>query len=153
MEDARLRHAGMGRVLFIRVSVATFDEKDLLKAWPLLCACVWPDSETAGAVASGRKKACAPPALSPRGALELVNGLMDSIRFGDMPKEWTELLRAPSQRLEDLQEQLDEALGDRDVRKAQQLIDSIEHTLDEAEKAMNTIQDRFPRSFWKTGSA
>ena len=35
----------MGRILFIRVSAVTFDEKDVIKAWPTLCAVVWPDPE------------------------------------------------------------------------------------------------------------
>ncbi|MDR2489402.1 MAG: hypothetical protein LBD42_07920 [Desulfovibrio sp.] len=135
----------MGRILFIRVKVETFAVKDVVKAWPLLCALVWPDSE-AGAALSG-KTARASAASAGQGALELVDALLDFARFGDMPQGGGEPLHALARRLEALRESLDDALGDRNVPAAQKTIDAIENTLDEAEKTVYAIKGKLPDAF------
>ena len=125
----------MGRILFIRVSAATFDEKDVLKAWPMLYAAVWPDPGVEGADTPAKVVRKFLPAPG-RGVLELVDALGDFDRFSDMPKEWRTALQPPAERLEELRARLDEALGDRDVQKAQTLTGAIEDALDEAEAIM-----------------
>lgn len=125
----------MGRILFIRVSAATFDEKDVLKAWPMLYAAVWPDPGVEGADTPAKVVRKFLPAPG-RGVLELVDALGDFVRFSDMPKEWRTALQPPAERLEELRARLDEALGDRDVQKAQTLTGAIEDALDEAEAIM-----------------
>ncbi len=119
------------RILFIRVSAETYDEKDLPKAWPKLCALAWPDTETG---ASSKKLL---PALTPdakRGVLQLVDALVEHIRFGLMPESMRKALQESAASLESLRADLDEALGDRDVPKASGLAGRIEDALDAAEQ-------------------
>jgi hypothetical protein len=130
----------MGRALFIRVRAETYDEKDVLGAWPLLCGLVWPQTRP-GAILPARKARAAVPAG--QGALELADALPDLARFGDMPPAVKQALQTPASRLETLRQRLDDALGDRDVRAAQTVIDALEQTLDEAEKALDAIPGKF----------
>ena len=129
----------MGRILFIRVSAVTFDEKDVIKAWPMLCAMVWPDPELDG-INSTRKIVRALAPAPGHGVLELVDALTDIVRFGDMPEIWKTALQGPAQQLAELRERMDEALGNRDVPKAHTLTEAIEDALNEAEKAMRELK-------------
>lgn len=123
----------MSRVLFIRVSAETFNEDDVLKSWPTLCATVWPD---AGANKNDKpsriiKQLAPSPA---KGALALVDAFTEHVRFVADEAERKALLPY-AEKLEGLRKNLDEALGNRDVHKASTLTDAIEDALDEAEKA------------------
>ena len=129
----------MGRILFIRVSAVTFDEKDVIKAWPVLFATVWPDPELDGVTSAAKLARKLAPAVG-RGVLELAEGLTEKLRFGEMPKEWKAALEGPAKRLEDLRQRLDELLGDRDARAAYALTDEIEKALDEAEQAARYLR-------------
>lgn len=124
----------MGRILFIRVSAETYDEKDVLRAWPRLYASVWPDSGVDGSDAP--KKILR--ALTPdpkRGALQLADAVMEHVRFGALPEAGRKVLQESADTLERLRAVLDEALGDRDVQKASGLLNAIEDALDAAEMA------------------
>lgn len=129
----------MGRILFIRVSAATYDERDVLKAWPTLYAAVWPDPGVDGADSPAKivRKYVPDPG---RGALELVDALVEYVRFGSLPEGWKETLRAPADQLEDLRRQMDEALGDQNVQKAQTLTRDIENALDDAEQVARGLR-------------
>lgn len=129
----------MGRILFIRVSAVTFDEKDVVKAWPALCATVWPDPELDGVTSAARLARKLAPAVG-RGVLELADGLTDMMRFGNVPKEWKAALEGPAGRLEEVRRYLDQALSDRNAQKAYALTDDIEKALDEAEQAVRTLK-------------
>ena len=129
----------MGRILFIRVSAVTFDEKDVIKAWPVLFATVWPDPELDGVTSAAKLARKLAPAVG-RGVLELAEGLTEKLRFGEMPKEWKSALEGPAKRLEDLRQRLDELLGERDARAAYALTDEIEKALDEAEQAARDLR-------------
>ena len=128
----------MGRILFIRVSAVTFDEKDVIKAWPVLCAAVWPDPGVSGAPSPAKPARGLIPAAG-RGVLELADGLADMVRFGDASQEWKAALESPLKRLKDVRLRLDEALGDRDARAAYALTEEIEKALDEAEDAARKL--------------
>ncbi len=129
----------MGRILFIRVSAVTFDEKDVIKAWPVLFATVWPDPELDGVASAAKLARKLAPAVG-RGVLELAEGLTEKLRFSDMSKEWKAALEGPAKRLEDLRQRLDELLGDRDARAAYALTNEIEKALDEAEQAARDLR-------------
>ena len=129
----------MARILFIRVSAVTFDEKDVIKAWPMLCATVWPDPELEGIDSTAKIVRKMAP-VAGHGVLELVDALADVVRFGDMPENWKTALQGSAQQLADLRARMDEALGNRDVPKAHALTEAIENALDEAEDVMRGLK-------------
>lgn len=129
----------MGRILFIRVSAVTFDEKDVIRAWPVLCATVWPDPDLEGVTSAAKLARKLAPAAG-RGVLELADGLTDIVRFGDVSQEWKTAMKGPAKRLEEARQRLDEALGDRDAKRAYALTDEIEKALDEAEQAARDLR-------------
>lgn len=122
-----------GRILFIRVSAVTYDEKDVLKTWPMLYAAVWPDPGVDGADSPARIVRKYVPAPG-RGVLELADALVEFVRFGSLPEGWKEALQAPADRLEDLRRKMDDALGDQNVQAARSLTGDIENALDDAER-------------------
>lgn len=127
----------MSRVLFIRVSAATYDEKDVPKTWPMLYSAVWPDpelDETTSPAKLARKLIPAPQ----RGALELVDGFVQYVRFGDIAEARRKALKTVADKLAELRQSLDDALGNRDVQKAQTLCTDIEKTLDSAENVLRS---------------
>ena len=131
----------MGRILFIRVSAETYDEKDVLSAWPLVCASVWPDpaGQSGDSPASIARKIV--PASS-RGVLQLVDAFADYAQYSDMPDEQRDAVKPVSEKLAALRQDLDDALGDRDVHKAWDLTNAIEDALDEAEKALSGLRKK-----------
>lgn len=129
----------MGRILFIRVSAVTYREEEVIRAWPLLCATVWPDPEIDDADSPAKIVRKLVPAPE-RGALELVDRLTDMVQFGELQPEWKTALQVPAATLASLREQLDEALGDRKVAEAQTLTGRIEGALDEAEALLQTLK-------------
>jgi hypothetical protein len=130
----------MGHILFIRVSAETYDEKEVIRAWPKLYAMLWPDAY-AGADASASPEKIIRALLpdSRRGVLQLVDTFVDYAHFGNMPAAARSALGGPAQKLERLRADLSEALGNRDVQTASRLTDAIEDALDEAEKVAREI--------------
>lgn len=125
----------MSRVLFIRVSAKTYDEADVPKSWPMLYAALWPDSSLAG-VDSPAKLARKLVPANDRGVLELADGIVEYVHFGAIPAERAAGLKPGANTLEKLRRELDEALGNRDVARAQKLCDNIEEALDGLERAL-----------------
>ncbi len=115
----------MGRNLFIRVSTATYNEDAVFKDWPRLCALVRPDNPFP----------VLPKDTGPFGVVELLRELADNGAF--LPKGPAAEALAPFlPKLARLRQMMDDALGDRDVKKAHALTDEIEDALDEAEKSL-----------------
>jgi hypothetical protein len=112
----------MGRLLQIRVSASTFKPEDVERAWPKLVAAAWPQ----GITPAGRI-----------GVLELVDALSDSFRFGDLPEPVKIEIEPGITRAKYVKHQLEEALGEWNARKANELSDTLEQILDETEKAMH----------------
>ena len=129
----------MARILFIRVRAETFDEKDVIRTWPVLYATVWPDVGVGSTDSPTRLARKLIPSPS-RGVLELVDALVDFTRFGDISGDWKEALEASADRLANVRRHLDEALGDRDVHTAHTLTESIESALDEAEAVLRKLK-------------
>lgn len=128
----------MGRILFIRVSAQTYDEKEVLRAWPKLYASIWPDpevniSETPAGII--RKLVPAPG----KGVLELLDAFTDHVSFGDLPQGWRAALQTKADALAALGRELDDALGEQDVHRARPLCTAIEDGLDEAEAIMRRL--------------
>jgi hypothetical protein len=124
----------MSRVLFLRVSAKTYDEADVPVNWPMLYAAVWPDSGLAGVDSPAGPARGYAPHLE-HGALELADALVDAARFADVSESLFSL-KAGTEKLERLREELDEALGNRNAAEAQKLCDAVEDALDELEKTL-----------------
>ena len=115
----------MGNVLFIRVSAQTYSETAMRKAWPGLCRLALPGDEYSVA-----------PAAREKGVLDLVTALTEGVHFSVFPKEVLPILAPHARELEQLQGQLETALGDHDVPQAKQQANAIERALDKAENAL-----------------
>ncbi len=116
----------MGKLLQVRVSAATWDEGEVAKRWPALCALVWPEPAAPASAAAG----FAPPA---RGVLELAAVLRDGLRFGGWPGKTAEYLRPDIERIARAQDALNEALAVWDARGANRWSEDLEAALDQAE--------------------
>ena len=112
----------MGRILQIRVSAWTYDEDEVLQAWPKLCALVWSQLDQWG------------PAGMKRGVTELAGYLPDALRFSDLPEEVKKALRPGAKKVADILEEMRKALADWDPRRANTLSDALEEALFELEK-------------------
>jgi len=123
----------VGRILFIRVSAETYDEKEVIRAWPKLYAMLWPDADSTGS--PGKMVRDLLPE-SRRGVLQLADAFVERVHFGDVPAGAREALIDAAKIVKRLREDLDAAQGDRDVRVAAGLATAIEDTLDGAEQAM-----------------
>jgi len=123
----------MGRILFIRVSAETYDDKEVLRAWPKLYAMVWPDAWTDSSDSPAKiTRDLLPDAR--RGALQLIDAFVEHVHFGNMPAAARKALGGSAEILERLRADLNEALGNRDAQAASRLTNAIEDALDDAEK-------------------
>ena len=112
----------MGRILQIRVGAWTYDEDEVLQAWPKLCALVWGELDRFGPV--GMK----------HGVTELAEYLPDALRFADMDKETRAQLTPGVQKAADTLAAMRSALAAWDPRRANTLSDELEDALTELEK-------------------
>ena len=112
----------MGRILQIRVSAWTYDEDEVLQAWPKLCAFVWSQLDQWG------------PAGMKRGVTELAGYLPDALRFSELPDDVKRALLPGVKNVAAILEDMRKALADWDPRKANTLSDALEEALSELEK-------------------
>jgi len=112
----------VGRILQIRVSAWTYDEDEVLQAWPKLCALVWSQLDQWG------------PAGMKRGVTELAGYLPDALRFSDLPDDVKKLLFPGAKKVAGILDDMRKALADWDPRKANALSDALEEALSELEK-------------------
>ena len=120
----------MGKILQIRVSAWTYDEDEVLAAWPQLCAIVWPQLEQWGPV--GMK----------HGVTELAGYLPDALRFSDLPDEVKKRLRPGSEKVAAVLEEMRSALASWDPRKANALSEALEEALTDLENEALRLQDK-----------
>ncbi|WP_147821796.1 hypothetical protein [Salidesulfovibrio onnuriiensis] len=109
----------MGRILQIRVSASTFDEKDVEKAWPALNKLVWEKGEFMN------------PA---RGVMELAHAAFTAVDAALLPPEQADTLEEGARRAEDIRRRMETALGEWDARTADKLSYELEDALDELEQ-------------------
>lgn len=114
----------MSRVLFVRVSVQTYDEKLIKKYWPSLWRVALPDGIYS---LKGPKQ----------GVFALTAALCDGVKFSLLPEEKCRILKPFAERLSSLERDLESILGDQDVGRAKKCVDAIEACLDEAEQALS----------------
>ena len=112
----------MGKVLQIRVSAWTYDEEEVVEAWPRLCVLVWSQLDKWGPV--GMK----------RGVAELAEYLPDALRFSDLPEEVKKMLRPGTEKVSAVLNEMRSALASWDPRRANTLSDALEEALSELEK-------------------
>ena len=112
----------MGRILQIRVSAWTYDEDEVVQAWPKLCALVWSQLDKWG------------PANMKRGVTELAGYLPDALRFSDVPDTQKKALRPGVEKVASTLGAMRAALADWDPRRANALSDALEEALFELEK-------------------
>ena len=112
----------MGRILQIRVSAWTYDEDEVLQAWPKLCALVWSQLDQWG------------PAGMKRGVTELAGYLPDALRFSELPDDVKRALLPDVKNVAAILEDMRKALADWEPRRANALSDALEEALFELEK-------------------
>ena len=112
----------MGRILQIRVSAWTYDEDEVLQAWPKLCALVWSQLDHWG------------PAGMKRGVTELAGYLPDALRFSELPDDVKRTLLPGVKKVAAILEDMRKALADWEPRRANALSDALEEALFELEK-------------------
>lgn len=109
----------MGRVLQIRVSAWTFDEKDVEKTWPSLNRLVWEKGEFMN------------PA---RGVMELAHAAFVAVDACLLPDTQVNALAQDARHAESIRLKIEAALGDWDAKTADRLTYELEDALDELEK-------------------
>ena len=114
----------MGRILQIRVSAWTYDEDEVLAAWPKLCAAVWPELDKWAPV--GNK----------HGVIELAEALPDVLRFGKWSKELKADCADAVRVIDEIRERIEKALSDWKPEDANHASDELEAALNELEKIM-----------------
>jgi hypothetical protein len=107
----------MGRLLQVRVSVWTYNEDDVRKAWPSLWKLAWQDSS----------------AIPKKGVMELADAVFDAVKAGLIPDEQAKALRKDADKADELRQAIEKALSDRKPSEADKLTYSLEDTLDTLE--------------------
>lgn len=130
----------MGRVLAVRLSAVTYNEEDVFRFWPGLCALAWPgQGEVTGKVWKPKAVVfAAPVAAEPvrRGVLDLVHHLGEEFRFGDWTENVRKTMRDDMAALQNAAASLDAALEDWKPREANAATDAIEDALDKLESLL-----------------
>ena len=110
----------MGRILQIRLSAYTFEPEEVKDTWPKLVK-----------IALGVDRVY----QDTLGVLELVNKLKDKVRYDEsLDKNLKQVLLRYVERLEGVQNKLEQALADWLPAEANKLSYQLEDILDEAEK-------------------
>ena len=112
----------MGKILQIRVGAWTYNEDEVVAAWPRLSALVWSELDRWG------------PAGMKRGVTELAEYLPDALRFADISEESRKTLMPGAKKVTDKLNEMRSALADWDPRKANALSDELEDAITELEK-------------------
>lgn len=106
----------MGRVLQVRVSAWTFDEKDVRKQWPALCGLVWKEE---GEFLNAK-----------RGVEELAEAVQTACEAGLLPDEQIKALEKQAADAYSLLEKLRSQLGDWEAKEADKTTYALEDALD-----------------------
>lgn len=109
----------MGKVLQIRVIAVTWDEDLIEEYWPRVAKLAFD----------------VPIKLANHGLLEMVRALADGLEFGKWPEERKKSLGPGIRKAADIRSDLEKALADWEPRKANELSDKLEDTLDALERA------------------
>ncbi len=109
----------MGKVLQIRVIAVTWDEDLIEENWPRLAKLAFD----------------MPVRLANHGLLEMVRALAEGLEFGKWSEERKKALGDGIRKAADIRADLERALADWEPRRANELSDRLEDTLDALERA------------------
>lgn len=109
----------MGKVLQIRVIAVTWDDEMVEDYWPRLAHLGF----------------AVPIKLENHGVLELVRALGEGLRFGKWPADRKEALAPGITKAVAIKDELEKALSDWDPRRANELSNELEDTLDKLERS------------------
>ncbi len=111
----------MGKILNIRVSVNTYDDKDVVKAYPHLHALAWPKDD---------KNILASQTF---GLLELIESLYQASQFAPWEEQIKNILKDDIKKIYLQKQELDKLILARQIKEADTLIYTIEESLQELE--------------------
>ena len=109
----------MGKVLQIRVIATTWDEELVEDYWPRLAQMAFE----------------VPIKLEKRGVLEMVRALADGLEFMKWPEARKERMGPGIREAAKIRQEIERALSDWDPKKANDLSNRLEETLDELERS------------------
>lgn len=109
----------MGKVLQIRVVAVTWDEERIEDYWPRI----------------SRLAFSVPIKLANHGVLEMVRALHEGMQFEKWPEERKAALGPGIEKCEEIRKELERALADWDPKKANELSNALEDSLDKLERA------------------
>lgn len=121
----------MGKLLFIRVCAATYDEDEVEKTWPKLYALAWPGNPDI--VQKGVENAFG---SSKKGVLELAEKAVDLLKYGKGRETKTQGIVEQAEDLQKALRGLEHALGERDIPLANKFTIAVEQSLDALENAL-----------------
>lgn len=113
----------MGKILQVRVAVSTYDEAEVKRSWPKAYKLGFLD------------ESLTPPSRV-RGVMELVDGLVDQARFGDMPKETRKILDEKLPDLQNAKSRVEACLADWKPAEANTWTNTLEDLLGDLEKEL-----------------
>lgn len=109
----------MGKVLQIRVVAVTWNEDLIEDYWPRVAKLAF----------------SVPVKLANHGVLEMVRALADGLEFEKWPANRIQALGPGIRKAAKIREDLEKALADWEPRRANELSDQLEDTLDDLERA------------------
>ncbi|WP_418765258.1 formin-like protein 18 [Mailhella sp.] len=119
----------MGKILQIRVGAWTYNEDEVVAAWPNLSALVWSELDRWG------------PEGMRRGVTELAEYLPDSLRFADIPDDVKKRLAPGAEKVSAILKDMRAALADWEPRRANALSDALEDALTALEAQTPPLRD------------
>ncbi len=114
----------MGKILQIRVSAWTYNEDEVVSAWPTLTALVWEQLDKWGQ-----------PGIK-HGVTELAEYLPDALRFGKLSSPCREKALAAAETVTAALHAMRQALADWDPRNANRQSELLESALDDVEQIL-----------------
>ncbi len=114
----------MGKYLQIQVRAWTYDEEELLRAWPFLTSMAWAEYDARNAPSARH------------GVMELAENLPDILRFGDIPQTVKSRIAGDAERARSLAADLSLALADWQPSEANRCSDELEAVLAEIEEKL-----------------
>lgn len=128
----------MGRILTIRLSAVTYNEEDVFRAWPALCALAWPGQGDRASVGWRPKPTLFAPPGAPeakrRGVQDLARDFLEEFHFGDMEDGMKARLKSGTAELEKAIASLEKNLEDWQPQAANTASNAVEDALDTLEK-------------------
>ncbi|XPV74990.1 MAG: hypothetical protein ACNI27_10140 [Desulfovibrio sp.] len=118
----------MGKILQVRVTASTFDDRDVERAWPKLHELGF-GYESAGTPLDSRSK----------GVLQLVEALEDRLSISMLPENIIEIASDSILKADELRKGIQDALAEWDARTADKLTYELEDLMDDLEQLVKKM--------------